>query len=236
MEVNSTFYSPLPGQTLTKWAKTMKGRNFQFSIKVPASITHKNLIGKTSEACSEMQNFEKTHLDFLEGEGILGAVLFQLPPFFNMEHLDKLILLLSSFEHGRFVCFVEPRNGELYHNKEFSRAISTEGAYITSVDSPEIGLEQNIHAESGKSYIRLHGRNHKQWFVKGSDKLQKYDYLYSKEELETFVKIISPLASKGDEIFIFFNNHPSGKAPANAIQIMEMLGIPPHFHQQRTLF
>ncbi len=214
----------------------MKGKNFTFSIKVPGSITHEKLIGDTHQACVEMQEFQKTHLDLLSREGMLGAVLFQLPPYFKIEHIDKLQQLMESLDKGKFTCFVEPRNRELYNNREFSKAITDQGMNVASVDSPEIELSNNIHATSGTHYFRLHGRNGDQWFTKKSSKLQKYDYLYSKEQLESFKRIISPLAAKGDEIFVFFNNHPSGKAPANAMQMMGLLGFKPHVSEQRTLF
>ncbi len=235
VEVNSTFYSPLPRTTLAKWAKTTKGRDFLFAVKIPGTVTHDNLIGKTNEACNEMLKFKETHLDYLSGEGILGPVLFQLPPYFRAEHMDKLIHVISSFDRDKFTCFVEPRHPGLYGNKEFQREIERIGAYVVAVDSPEMEIQNNMNNSSGKQYMRFHGRNREQWFKRGAGKLEKYDYLYSKEELGSFAHIISPLASKGDEIFIFFNNHPSGKAPANAMQLMGMLGSKIHTTNQNTL-
>lgn len=214
----------------------MKGKDFSFSVKVPGSITHEYMIGKTSQACIEMLKFQQSHLDYLSGEGLLSAVLFQLPPYFKMEHVDKLLQVISSFDHGKFTCFVEPRHRELYGNNEFSRALLGEGIGVASVDSPELNLQQNMYPGTGRQYLRFHGRNKEQWFRKGAGKLEKYDYLYSRNELETFARLISPLASRGDEIFIFFNNHPSGKAPANAAQMMDMFGLKPHSTNQNTLF
>ena len=214
----------------------MKGKEFSFSLKVPGSITHETLIGRTNEACSEMKKFQESHLDFLSREGIMGAVLFQLPPYFKMEHLDRLIQLIASFDRNEFTCFVEPRNPELYGNSDFNRSMGKAGVYVASVDSPEMELPSNLHQEAGRHYFRFHGRNSSQWFKKGAGKLEKYDYLYTRSELESFVRVISPLASRGDEIFIFFNNHPSGKAPANAIQAKELMGIPAHKAHQDKLF
>lgn len=214
----------------------MKGKNFRFAVKIPGSITHDNLIGKTGQACAEMLNFQETHLDYLSYGGMLGPVLFQLPPYFRAEHLDKLLQVISSFDHEKFACFVEPRNRELYGNLGFHRGLEREGINVVAVDSPEMELSQNIKTGSAKHYLRFHGRNSGQWFRKGSTKLEKYDYNYSRGELESFVHIISPLASRGDEIFIFFNNHPSGNAPANAIQTMGMLGFMTPPTNQNKLF
>ena len=208
MEVNSTFYSPLPRTTLAKWAKITKGRDLLFAVKIPGSITHDSLIERTNQACNEMLRFKETHLDYLSAEGVLGPILFQMPPYFRAEHMDKLIQVISSFDHDKFTCFVEPRHPGLYANKEFRKEIGRIGAYVVAVDSPEMEIQNNMYTSSGKQYMRFHGRNREQWFKKGAGKLEKYDDLYSKDELETFARIISPLATTGDEIFIFFNNHP----------------------------
>lgn len=236
MEVNSTFYSLLPKATLGKWAKTMAGNDFSFSVKVPGAITHDNLIEKTGSACTDMLKFQQTHLDLLSGNGLLGAVLFQLPPYFRLEHTHKLLQVISSFDHERFSCFVEPRHKELFGNPGFLKALSEEGINVVSIDSPDVELMQSVHEGSAKHYFRFHGRNKEQWSRKGAAKLDKYDYMYTGKEIESFVRIVSPLASRGDEIFIFFNNPPSGKAPANAIQMMDMLGFGPHPTMQKTLF
>lgn len=236
VEVNSTFYSKLPKSVIDKWIRAMHGKDFSFTLKVPGTVTHDNLTGNTSLACTEMLDFQKTHLDPLYWEGLLGAVLLQLPPSFRMENMDSLLELLSSFDHERLTCFVEPRHRELYSNGAFTKTLSREGVGVVLVDSPETELPQQLAQGSGKHYLRFHGRNREEWFRKGSGKLGKYDYLYSRGELASFARSISPLAQQGDEIFIYFNNHPSGKAPANAAQLMEMFGMRNTAPRQNKLF
>jgi uncharacterized protein YecE (DUF72 family) len=62
-------------------------------------------------------------------------------------------------------------------------------------------------------YVRLHGRN-KNWYE--ADEKKRYDYLYTKEELDAFKKDIIDLSSVQNAIF--FNNCFSGKALRNAFE------------------
>jgi uncharacterized protein YecE (DUF72 family) len=71
-------------------------------------------------------------------------------------------------------------------------------------------------------YVRLHGRNAKAWFSKSAGRDEKYDYLYSPDELRTWVEAIG--AMEAESLFVIANNHFQGKAVVNAIQLARALG------------
>ena len=68
----------------------------------------------------------------------------------------------------------------------------------------------------------LHGRRYDQWFEpeKSSD---RYDYLYTAEELKGWKDKIESVAKKADVTFVVANNHFEGKAPANALELRSMI-------------
>lgn len=233
--MNSTFYRPANERTLDSWIKRTKNIEFRFSLKVPGEITHENLITDTNRACSMMYEFENTHLQILAREDKLGAVLVQLPPFFKIQHLDKLAQFLSSFSVMDYRVFVEVRQKELYQNREIEAVIHEEGASMVSVDSPEATLENNFHTSGSVKYIRLHGRNNSMWWKRGATRDEKYDYEYSEAELVNLKNTVYSSTSVRDEIFIYFNNHPSGKAPRNASRFSELIGMVPGGNRQNTL-
>ncbi|MFP4549413.1 MAG: DUF72 domain-containing protein, partial [Spirochaetales bacterium] len=51
----------------------------------------------------------------------------------------------------------------------------------------------------------------------------RYDYLYSKAELEEWVGPVFDLADRAETITIAFNNHYEGQAVKNAEQMIELL-------------
>ena len=56
------------------------------------------------------------------------------------------------------------------------------------------------------AYVRLHGRNRKNWFTKGIETVQRYRYLYTDEEIDTWANNIQEIARRAEQTFVLFNN------------------------------
>ena len=76
-------------------------------------------------------------------------------------------------------------------------------------------------------YVRLHGRNYEHWFTSGEHPEERYNYLYSIEELKPWAERIANIARTADVVFVITNNHYQGKAIANALQLISILRGPP---------
>ena len=72
------------------------------------------------------------------------------------------------------------------------------------------------------AYVRLHGRNYEKWFAH-QESWERYNYLYSKEELEPWVRRIETMAQT-KETYVITNNHFRGQAIVNAAELKEALG------------
>jgi uncharacterized protein YecE (DUF72 family) len=77
-------------------------------------------------------------------------------------------------------------------------------------------------ATSAIGYVRFHGRSRAKWWQHG-EASERYDYLYSEEELKEWIPKIRALLSVSEKIYAFFNNHPRGQAVANAKMLEEMM-------------
>ena len=71
--------------------------------------------------------------------------------------------------------------------------------------------------------MRLHGRNYEQWFISDDHPEERYNYLYSVEELEPWATRIRSIAERADAMYVITNNHFRGKAVANALQLVNLL-------------
>ena len=69
----------------------------------------------------------------------------------------------------------------------------------------------------------MHGRNYKEWFRAEASVRERYDYLYSPDELAPWVGRIEEIAQRTDEVYVVTNNHNLGKAGVNALQLKSML-------------
>ncbi|MGC2196903.1 MAG: DUF72 domain-containing protein, partial [Terriglobales bacterium] len=65
------------------------------------------------------------------------------------------------------------------------------------IDQPTIGrsLAPTEHVTSKLGYVRLHGRNYKDWF-NSDDRNDRYNYLYSESELVAGKRRSKPLLRK----------------------------------------
>ena len=69
-------------------------------------------------------------------------------------------------------------------------------------------------------YLRFHGRN-TNWF--NSSLEERYNYLYSKDELKEFLPEIKKIDMNAKKTFIFFNNCHAGFAVKNALDLLKLL-------------
>jgi uncharacterized protein YecE (DUF72 family) len=96
------------------------------------------------------------------------------------------------------------------------------GAAYVTVDAPKSESAKNLvptvpAATSSIAYVRFHGRNRETWNKRGGSAAERFDYLYSDEELTEWVPILQELAGESHEVFAFFNNNSSSADPDNPL-------------------
>jgi uncharacterized protein YecE (DUF72 family) len=73
--------------------------------------------------------------------------------------------------------------------------------------------------------VRLHGRRYDTWFTDDPavPSHERYNYLYSTEELAPWAKRVAKVADRSREVFVITNNHYQGKGVVNALQLISIL-------------
>jgi uncharacterized protein YecE (DUF72 family) len=105
------------------------------------------------------------------------------------------------------------------------------GIGFCNIDQPLIGrsLRPSAATTSPVGYVRLHGRNYKNWFAENQTVNDQYDYLCSVEELEPWLDRIKTVARDARDTYVVANNHNLGKAVVNALELTAFLsGRPLH--------
>ena len=71
----------------------------------------------------------------------------------------------------------------------------------------------------------MHGRAYRDWFRKQATRDERYDYLYSAEELKPWVERTREIADnpRVEDTFVVTNNHHAGKAPVNVLMMQAMI-------------
>ena len=172
---------------------------------------------------------ESLLLDPLATAGKLGALLAQFPPSFKNDPAsrDYLSWLLQAFADYRVAV-------ELRHSSWSDAVGDTLGllnpfaAAWVQIDEPKFrfSIKQNFLPNvQGIYYMRLHGRNARQWWSheKAED---RYNYLYSAPEISEFVDTLDAARDIVEKAYLYTNNHFSAKSVANAATIKKQLGEP----------
>lgn len=219
VEVNSSYYAiPLP-ETFRRMAeKTPSG--FRFSVKANKDITHSPEVD-----LSVFRQFRESVRPLAEA-GKLGCVLAQYPWAFKRTETNANRVRQLRDELGDMPLVAEFRNYTWASEETFALLRDLHIGYCC-VDEPKLrGLMPDVvSATSDVAYLRFHGRNAEKWFVH-EEAWERYNYLYSRSELEEWVPKVKRLTSAACETYLFFNNHYQGKAPRNAQMFAGLLDVP----------
>ncbi|HEY6067232.1 MAG TPA: DUF72 domain-containing protein, partial [Gaiellaceae bacterium] len=170
----------------------------------------------------------------------LGGILFQFPSYVVYKDSSLDYLRWARRQVGADRMFVEFRHVSWLddeHRDDTLRFLEEIDAGHVIVDAPRIegakNLVPTVVAVTGPAaYVRFHGRNAETWNKRGGSAAERFDYLYSDEELEEWTRPLQEIAGKSDQAFAFFNNNatsPDGhggrmaQAAANAKALQRLL-------------
>lgn len=244
VEINSTFYR-VPNEFMVRsWIERgMQKPGFEFSVKLPQIVTHESILKADGEkAAAQASSFEEICVKPLAEAGLLGGVLIQLTPYFRLEgkeSLGKLRALLDILGTDEYDYAVEFRHRSWLNergNELAADVLETLQEFKVAnviVDGPGFPVTRSLTANH--AYVRFHGRNYDIWFKEESEddfRINRYDYLYSLEQLEPWKPRLLEIVSNCEVARIYFNNHGRAKAVKNAFQMMGLLGIP---HEEKDI-
>ena len=231
-EINTSFYGHVQPKTGKHWCELVNEVNpaFQFTAKLFRGFTHAPgaVIQSTSAATLNPLDGDeikaKEGLDSIAAEGKLGALLIQFPISFkntdeNRDYLEKLIERFRQYPK-----VVEVRHAT-WDDPGILAQFAEQGVAFCNIDQPWLGraVRATEHATSPVAYVRLHGRNYKEWF-QSDNRDDRYNYLYTPKQLQPWKEKIERLGEKAEKTFAITNNHYKGQAAVNALELKQMLG------------
>ncbi|MDP9267782.1 MAG: DUF72 domain-containing protein [Acidobacteriota bacterium] len=234
IEINSSFYGHTRPEVAKLWCRKAAAVNpeFRFTAKLYKAFTHSPIAvvqptsSETIRATESDEHDAKQGLDVLAAEGKLGALLVQFPVSFKNtnENRDWLDAVIQKFNEYPLV--VEVRHSS-WNNEGILRYFAEKGVAFCNIDQPKLGksLHPTEHVTSSVGYVRLHGRNYREWFD-SDNRDDRYNYLYTADELEGWKERIMRIAEKAEKTYAVANNHFRGQAAVNAIQLKRLLGQP----------
>jgi uncharacterized protein YecE (DUF72 family) len=179
-------------------------------------------------------------LEPLRAAGKLGGILFQFPSYVVYKDRSLDYLQWAREQLGEDEMLVEFRHVSWLddeHRDETLRFLENIRAAHVIVDAPRIEGAKNLvptvlALTSPTAYVRFHGRNADTWNKRGGSAAERFDYLYSEEELGEWVGPLRELSGQAEQAYAFFNNNatsPDGRggrmaqAAANAKALQRLL-------------
>lgn len=210
VEVDSSFYRTPSAEMTERWSRdTPPG--FVFTMKLPGELTHE----------ARLRGVEEPLYRFLEATEPLrrarklGPFVLQLPPSFTRsEGAEPLEAFLEQWPRGERLA-VELRHGSWWTDETYA-VMRAHGASLVWNVHPATRPPPVVTADF--LYVRLIGDR----------ELAKFDRIQRdlRPEMVAMKERLEKEGMTAREIFLLVNNHFMGFAPATAVMLQEILGLP----------
>ena len=194
VEINYTFYRTPNEKILAGWSRETPA-GFRLTLKAPKRITH---IARLRDCAELLQYFLRTSATLGPK---LGALLFQLPPYFrkDLAVLDEFLRLLTPGIQAAF----EFRHASWMDAEVFARLRAANVALCVA-DSEKFTTPVEITAQYG--YFRLR------------------DEGYTPADLTRWAGVIRASAGHCSDVYVYFKHEEAGIGPQFARTLLEALG------------
>jgi uncharacterized protein YecE (DUF72 family) len=233
VEANSTYYRLPDPAMVANWAErtpsgfTMHVKAFGVMTRHPVKVDQlptdlrdvpTDARGRVDrpprEYRAEVFRRFREALEPLRSAGKLGGILMQFPPYVVYRPPSLEYLEWAQEQLGGDEMLVEFRHAswlEEENRADTLRFLEQHGMTYVVVDAPQTGgknvLPTVVAATNETSYVRFHGRNAQTWNKRTGSAAERFDYLYSEDELREWVPRLQELAGETQTVYAMFNNN-----------------------------
>jgi uncharacterized protein YecE (DUF72 family) len=170
-------------------------------------------------------------LEPLRSSGKLGGILLQYPRWFLPSPEDKAMIADAATKLAGTPGAVELRNRIWFGSDRSTKwtldMLRDLGLAHVMVDGPQ-GLESSVPpvaavTNPGLAMIRLHGRRQATWEATKVPTVERYRYLYSQQELDSWLPKLREAAMEATRTVALLNNCYGNYGTTNARELVAML-------------
>jgi uncharacterized protein YecE (DUF72 family) len=240
VEANSTYYRLPDPHMVENWVErtppglTMHVKAFGVMTRHPVKVDQlppdlrdvpTDARGRVERPSREYRAevFARFHeaVEPLRSAGKLGGILMQFPSYVvyrpqSLEYLEwsqeqlRGDEMLVEFRHASWL--------DEEHRIDTLRFLEEHEMTYVTVDAPTTGgknvVPTVVAATSPTAYVRFHGRNAKTWNKRTGSAAERFDYLYSEDELREWVPTLKELAGEAQTVYAMFNNNGRSTMPS----------------------
>lgn len=234
VEANSTFYRLPDEQLVARWAEKLPdgfvmhvkafGLMTRHPVKVEAlpddlraamPVDERGRVDRPPrELRAEVFRRFLAALEPLRSGGKLGGVLMQMAPYVVPKELSYDYLAWAREQLEGYEMLVEFRHKAWFEQAEQTLGFcEAQGMTYVIVDAPVFPLV--IGRTSPTVYVRFHGRNAATWHKRTGSTAERFNYLYTREELQEWAGTLCELDAETEMVYAMFNNN--GRSAATEV-------------------
>jgi uncharacterized protein YecE (DUF72 family) len=168
----------------------------------------------------------------LREHGQLGAIFLQYPKWFftSSQDRDAIREARARLADLGLPVAVEFRNASWFNEKNVERTLrflEDEHVPLVMVDAPQ-GTKSSVPPvvavpSPELAVVRFHGRRSATWEASGVTPVERFRYLYGRDELEEWVPRIRDAAKQARETHVLMNNCYGNYGATNALELAALL-------------
>lgn len=242
VEANSTYYRLPDAGMVANWAErtpanfTMHVKAFGVMTRHPVKLEQlpNDLRDVPTDARGRVDRPPRDYraevfrrfrasLEPLRSSGKLGGILMQFPSYLVYKPSSLEYLEWAQQQLGGDEMLVEFRHASWLdeeHRAATLRFLEEHRMTYVTVDAPQTGGKNvlpTVTAVTGETaYVRFHGRNAETWNKRTGSAAERFDYLYSDDELREWVPRLNELAGGAQTVYAMFNNNGRSAMPSLA--------------------
>ena len=200
---------------------------------LPAELHEKRRIYARDLPAEIRDEVWRTFLDGLEplgAAGQLGAVILQYPRWFFPISESREQILEARERLGEVRSAVELRNASWFNEKNAERTLRflTDNAIpFVIVDEPQ-GMRSSVPpvvsvTSPTLAVVRFHGRRAETWEKQGIPVVERFRYLYDREELGEWMPRLRQAAGETRDMHVLMNNCYANYGATNARELASLL-------------
>ena len=265
VEANSTYYRLPDAELVANWAErtpagfTMHVKAFGLMTRHPVKLEglpedlreampvdgRGRVDRPPRELRAEVFRRFSRALEPLRAQGKLGGILMQFPSYIVFKPVSLEYLEWAAEQIAPDEMLVEFRHRSWLdedNRAETLAFLESLGATYVIVDAPKTDAKNLVPtvvaSTSRTAYVRFHGRNAGTWNKRTGSAAERFDHLYSREELSEWVGPLRELAGQADQAYALMNTNKWNEGPegqmipqgaANALALRKLLeaeGVP----------
>jgi len=233
VEINTTYYRVPARKMVEGWVERTPA-GFIFDVKPPRELTStpEEPKGEAPEPDADIAAAFVEAIAPLAEAGKLGAVTFQFPPSWRNteEHQEFLRFLPELVPYPLAVEFRRRDWLDPEHADDTLALLREAGLAYTMADEPQIGSGSvpPVYGVTNPNLaiVRFHGRNAANWYNFSGYSRDRFDWVYSRDELNEWMPNLKRAQDEADEVHVFFNTNKDDQGPRNARALIKQLHLP----------